>query len=862
MSQLSRLNKDLIQNLPGGSIDNPKNTRIPQSITPTWSKYFTSQEGLCNGIDAACTPICRNDYKVNGGGRVLYTCAGRRGTSCSLATGKYCACALATPANTTNWCPPMKTINGGITNGTVIKIDANEQAIDTDCNDQDGANRLDPGQIAKTVREAPVSATCEYSDDVLATSAEIQESKHGITGSTEADSIVLRNYCWRKGTDRPDIPEKLQTEKAPNIIFDQSSCSALLQQKNVSDATVNEYNKQIKNWCTYKDVFGFQAKTQLEGAIDENVDTIVLPSRFINRNQLRVGDKLLIGGGHTFKDDEDFEVVTIQDIIDDEILPPADPIQMQDQTADLNPPAFWGSTNKDTPRIVCPEGMRTTTIPSSAQAFCSSEGGDLFTFVVTNFGDGPNNGAYCDWSTGFFGQNDHRRFFGACGPDPNQVCMNRNGVKVCENVLSRTQQVKVFRGQSLVPKPQWLTDIIGDVDLTGGSTKHSDAENVFYISGRGSCECYDLLHDESDSGKLKREALTELAQTLGGPLQCTAKVCDLSGALSNRPLVEGEKTKTINSDGQFLPCPAPTGCIAINNIIGSTIGRDVDIDNDIKCNLNEPDVCNGFTTETSCSNSNPFEKDGKEFACEYVRSNTDTDTATAGSCIQKPKCKLDKFKCENGLTCDEETGKCLDKCTLSDLDCKNGGTISGVKPDCSCTCVGGFTGTTCETPPPTPPTPPPTKCSQDPIIKCPVPKTSKSPDTVGRDEDACCSDLPAHPFDQIITLPSSVDEVYTKDSVVTQGDARGTVLKDTHGPDVTVTVTADFFRKGEVVVGDKTLEITSVRVPGNSQGDEMTLFDKMKNFVRNHLPLSIGVVVFLIIFMIIVIVYFKNKKRS
>ena len=118
------------------------------------------------------------------------------------------------------------------------------------------------------------------------------------------------------------------------------------------------------------------------------------------------------------------------------------------------------------------------------------------------------------------------------------------------------------------------------------------------------------------------------------------------------------------------------------------------------------------------------------------------------------------------------------------------------------------------------------------------------------------------PFDQIITLPSSVDEVYTKGSVVTQGDARGTVLKDTHGPDVTVTVTADFFRKGEVVVGDKTLEITSVRVPGNSQGDEMTLFDKMKNFVRNHLPLSIGVVVFLIIFMIIVIVYFKNKKRS
>lgn len=859
MPKLSLLNKEIISNF-GGSIESPKDTQIPSIANPTWTKYFSSQEGKCpkGGVNADCPPICARDYKVNGGDRVLYTCAGRRNTSCSLATGKYCACAISTPNNTINWCRPMKTISGGVVNGTVVKIDADKAVIDTDCNDQDDEARLDPAQIRKTVSEAPVSATCEYNNkEVLVTPADIIESRHGITGSTEADPSILRNYCWRKGTDRFDLPEKLQTEKSPNVNADPTSCSALLHKTRVSDATVNEYNKQIENWCTYKDVFGFQAKTQLEEAIDKNEDTIVLPSRFLNRNQIRIGDKLLIAG---LNPNEDNEVVQVQDIIDEEILPPPAPIEMQEQTSDLNPPAFWGNTDRNSPRIVCPEGMKSTTLSSKAKTFCDSEGGDYKDFISsiaiedqsgqTRTVDKFVNGAYCDFCTGFLCLNDHRRYFAACGPDPNKICFIRNGTKVCEHPLARTQQVKVIRDQSLVPKPQWLTDIIGAADLAGGSSEHAQFSNVFYISGRGNCECYDMLHDQSPSGILKQTALALLAQRLGGPLQCTASACALTGLIKDRPLVEAEKDKTINKDGQFLTCGSPTGCIAINNILGSSV-RDIDIDNFIQCNLNEPDVCNQFTTQTSCSNSNPFEKDGKEFACKFVESG---DSLTAGSCVQKPKCTIDKFKCENGLTCDEETGKCLDKCTLSDLECKNGGSISGVKPNCSCTCIGGFTGTTCETPPSIPP---PTKCGQDPVITCPVPKTSKSANTTGRDEDACCSGLPDHPFVQIITLPTS-EEVYTKNAIVTQGDVRGTVLKDTHGPDVSVTVTAGFFRNGEVVVGDKTLEITNVSVPGNSQGDPMSFLDNVKNFVRNNLPLTITIVLVLLI-IIILIIYFKYK---
>jgi len=735
MPTISLLNKEIIKGF-NGSITEPKETEIPSTSNSIWNKYFSSQEGKCDfaGANADCNPICAKDYKINQsssfGTRVLYTCDSQSGTRCSVAKGKYCACAKSTPDNTVNWCPPMKTISGGIENGTVVKIDADFKTITTDCNEADEAERLDAGQIKKSVKKAPVSATCKYSNkEVLVTPADIIGSRHDISGSTKADPSILRNYCWRKKTTDGNV----LPENSPNVIADPTSCSAILQKPNVSDATVNEYNTQIENWCEYKDVFGVQAETQLREAIDKNEDTIVLPSSFIFKNQIRKGDKLLIKG----QTNETNEVVQVKKIIDrGKILPPPKPIEMEHQISENeNPPFWWGNKDPNSPNILCLNrtkssgpllncilgssnghyckrfekglqiGMKSTAISSEAQRFCNENGGDLINFTeieVDEFGgeklDEFVNGAYCNWSTGLFGQNDHRKYFAACGPDEDKICFNAKGVlaefnneKVCENPVDRTQQVTVIRGQSLFPKPQWLTNIIGDDDeLTGGSSEHSQFSSVFYISGRGKCECYDLFQDESTSGKQKRKALATLAQRLGGPLQCTALACALTGSSTDNPLVEAIKDNTINKDGNFLPCPQPTGCIAINNILGSDIGRDLEINNFINCGGGK-DVCNELKTEESCSNSNPFEKDGKDFACEWED--------TSDVCLQKSKCNVDKFKCKNGKSCDNQTGKCLDKCTLSDLECNNGGAISGVKPNCSCTCIKGFTGTTCQTPP-------------------------------------------------------------------------------------------------------------------------------------------------------------------
>ncbi len=103
-------------------------------------------------------------------------------------------------------------------------------------------------------------------------------------------------------------------------------------------------------------------------------------------------------------------------------------------------------------------------------------------------------------------------------------------------------------------------------------------------------------------------------------------------------------------------------------------------------------------------NNNTFKNNCPPAACTTTNlkcKNGGTVKGTVG------KCSCDCLEGFSGPTCeDNRPAPIKHPCTTSNLQCKNGGTVKSIVGKCSCDCPEGFSGPTCEDKPPSKPTDP------------------------------------------------------------------------------------------------------------------------------------------------------------
>jgi hypothetical protein len=636
MPLIQRLNTDI----------DPKTTltlrdvKVKDVPPDVWNKYFSQQEGECNNADVEprrdCSGVCANSLAIREPSTSIalspnqgaYYCP-MRTASCSAAglsligvpgaAGAMCSCPINNSETVKGWCPPMENIYGNKIYGQVKYINMRPQHLDDGCNsDSDSEDdwsreeRVDQVRIAKyasrTGKQAPTSASCIYPNTALPSSEEMEElpiikkSGRDFTGmvgisDNKQDSITLRNYCWRKVSSSDPNPDRVRAIVEANDNCLQLRQEAARDQQTVDGRTfhgagLQEYNDQVDNWCTYKNVLGEQAQTALRSAMTKEATTIKIDSRFVLEYQLRKGDMLMIGGS----------------------VKPTNPTKNEYQLVlrDKHP-------LNDKPAGLCQNGLTF----KEAKEECDANDKCKFFFF-------SDIGRMCPKES-FPNINDTRSipgssFFKKIGPlveSPIEFVTILETPDIdFKNIPdsepdSMITDISVARGQALAKPAKWLIKEFFDDSLEDfeekerdarerGATEHPERSRVLYVKGRGNCACFDIQHPVSEAEQTQFDFMQTISTRIGRRLECINSQCN-SGSTPlqpDKPLVilkrpgdsEDDTDVNIDKNGSDVACDPVTGCVAIFNIADSTFNRDFIINNIPECRTDDL-LCREFKEE-------------------------------------------------------------------------------------------------------------------------------------------------------------------------------------------------------------------------------------------------------------------------
>ena len=694
-----------------------------------FSKYFTAQ--MCQGdsnvgettqydslVTDDCSGTCDSELSIDNNGspvKIWRVCPQAR---YSLGTfGAQSATALCmknTTETQAKWCPPLQSIDGthaeGVVNSIHARLDGFNDGCRDDCacnEDAEGLDRADQRFLKqKDNNNAPRRATCQYVSTAFPTKKQVCKSvetddkgnEYCTQGRIYMDNhTVLRNYCWRQDDE---------TNGRPRAVTD-TICTPL--RKKVSD-----YNNQIRNWCTYKDVLGNSIKTDLLNKLETDTPWIFVPTSFLRQCQLKPEDSLLVGADkhdgeivkvisiHVLRDD-DFEISKIEDQKDfmqvtgkdgsdakvkidvpcpQSLLPKCDCSHM----SAVNDPVVvkdcvLGPRPEDIADAVCvPRYKRCGTtrceaMPKGAH-WCIMEaknliGNDCDIGIGSDRDKSKNeilkcppfySDKYHEWQQTWPAANQWSRDCKAREvASPITITLGENTEKC---VRSRVSMVRVARSATSKTFP------IGT--------------NITYHGGRSGCDCYDYVNDADDNTSTM---LKTLNSSLGNPgMHCIARPCmNPNDPSTNTNLVLAtDKDMIRDVDGNltsiYKSCPPPTGCTVINVLTGNHFNNsDVNMESNINCDMNDENQCQGLPEETCNTVAGVAPKkaecDGKsrndcdadprcawngekcssidtQYKCSWVK-NSD-----GASCLQKPRCSVEE--CDSTQTCNNATGLCED----------------------------------------------------------------------------------------------------------------------------------------------------------------------------------------------------------
>jgi len=707
-------------------------TSFDNMDTATFSKYFTAQMcqgdsnmGLTTNYDILpnedCSGTCDSELSIYNGGspvKIWRVCPQARYSLGFLGAQSAAAlCLKNTPETQAKWCPPLQKIDGthaeGVVNSITAHINGFNDGCDADCacnEDAKGLDRADQRFLKqKDNNNAPRQATCQYVSTAFPTKEQVCKSvetddkgnEHCTQGRIYMDNhTVLRNYCWRQDDE---------TNSRPRAVTD-TICKPLRKK-------VSEYNNQIRNWCTYKDVLGNSIKTELLNKLDKDTPWIFVPTSFLRQCQLKPGDHLLVGADkhdgeivpvisiHVLRDD-DFEISKIED----------DKEYLQVTGKEMN-----GSHAKVKIDVPCPQSL----LP---KCDCSHMSADLDPVVVKDCVLGPNPEDIADAVC----VPRHQR----CGttrceamPKGAHWCImeaknlwgndcdigigrdrdkSKNELLKCPPFYS--DKYHEWQQAPFVPN-QWSRDckareVTSPITITSGENTEKCVRsrvsmvlvtrstsktfpigtNITYHGGRSGCDCYDYVND---TDKSTSTMLKTLNSSLGNPgMHCIARPCMSPNATTTNTnlVLATDKDMIRDVDGNltstYKSCPPPTGCTVINVLTGNHFDNsDVNIESNINCDMNDENQCQGLPDEETCNSiagvaPKKAECDGKsnndcdadprcawngekcssidtQYKCSWVE-NSDG----ASSCLQKPRCIVEK--CGSDQTCNNATGLCED----------------------------------------------------------------------------------------------------------------------------------------------------------------------------------------------------------
>jgi len=706
-------------------------TSFDNMDTATFSKYFTAQMcqgdsnmGLTTNYDILpnedCSGTCDSELSIYNGGspvKIWRVCPQARYSLGFLGAQSAAAlCLKNTPETQAKWCPPLQKIDGthaeGVVNSITAHINGFNDGCDADCacnEDAKGLDRADQRFLKqKDNNNAPRQATCQYVSTAFPTKEQVCKSvetddkgnEHCTQGRIYMDNhTVLRNYCWRQDDE---------TNSRPRAVTD-TICKPLRKK-------VSEYNNQIRNWCTYKDVLGNSIKTELLNKLGKDTRWIFVPTSFLRQCQLKPGDHLLVGADkhdgeivpvisiHVLRDD-DFEISKIED----------DKEYLQVTGKEMN-----GSHAKVKIDVPCPQSL----LP---KCDCSHMSADLDPVVVKDCVLGPNPEDIAD---------------AVCVPRHQRCGTTRceampKGAHWCimeaKNLWGNDCDIGIGRDrdksknellkcppfysdkyhqwqQALFVPNQWSRDckareVTSPITITSGENTEKCVRsrvsmvlvtrstsktfpigtNITYHGGRSGCDCYDYVNDtDKDTSTM----LKTLNSSLGNPgMHCIARPCMSPNATTTNTnlVLATDKDMIRDVDGNltstYKSCPPPTGCTVINVLTGNHFDNsDVNIESNINCDMNDENQCQGLPDEETCNSiagvaPKKAECDGKsnndcdadprcawngekcssidtQYKCSWV------ENSDGASCLQKPRCIVEK--CGSDQTCNNATGLCED----------------------------------------------------------------------------------------------------------------------------------------------------------------------------------------------------------